>query len=46
MLKLFTNHPEAADPVIPIRWCVSPESIEVLKRENAAHPHLLLSIIY
>lgn len=44
MLKLFTNNPEAADPVIPIRWCVSPETIAKLKQRNAENPHILLVI--
>lgn len=46
MLKIFTNNPEAADPVIPIKWCLSPEAREILKQEKAVHPHLLLSIVY
>lgn len=44
MLKLIAGSSVHSEPVVPIRWCLTPDIIEMLRQKNAANPHVLLSV--
>lgn len=46
MLKLIAEHPEAAEAVMPLRWCVTPDTLAELKNRGAINAHLLLVVIH
>ena len=45
MLTLFVENAGHSEPVVPVRWCVSKDILEVLKTHGVKKPYLLLSVL-
>ncbi len=45
MLKLIINNPQAADAVLPLRWCLTSDTIERLKDVIDKEPRLLVVVL-
>ncbi|MBX4210474.1 hypothetical protein KW783_00690 [Candidatus Parcubacteria bacterium] len=45
MLRLTVPNPEQADANIPIRWCVSKETYEILKAKLVKNPILYITVL-
>ena len=44
MLRLIVENSEQSEPVVPVRWCVSPDILKKLKEKGARNIHVLFSI--
>lgn len=45
MLTLFVENAGHSEPIVPVRWCVSKDILEVLREQGVRRPHLLLSVL-
>lgn len=46
MLELHLDKREAVDSVVPVRWCISKDTLEELKSRGAKDPHIFIATIY
>lgn len=43
-LTLLVNNPGSADPVLPIAWCVAPQTLETIAKQRILNPQLLIIV--